>query len=358
MVATFHRAGLQQLAPAGSFPQPSERSLGNQLPSQLGTPLDQRSRPGPHPASQPMGGEVGVQDGNWGSDPSRPKLQPSPWSTWISAWGEGSVDGSTGPGLTYGGGVIRDPNDNISTGAANADRLGRTWGNPLPVNSRPSWWRGGIQGFNDRLTVKDRHAYWDTGYQRTGVQGFPPAGSPNTYNDPLHQPPTAELRTVNRTVSYQKGTDTSRFQDDLSRPYTWLGEQGSGWSTVYGGVPGLYEPYGTRGGVPYPVVDPTSGQGGREVVWSGPPHGLHSLTYPDMGDTLDRYRQNVQMRPVRIDRPSNSPISGQAYSQTVEYQGSTQGAGQAGTPGTSRPGPQNVRARGWAGAQRPDRRGR
>ena len=65
------------------------------------------------------------------------------------------------------------------------------------------------------------------------------AGSPNAYNDPLLNPPRPELRTVNRTVSYQKGSDATRNQDDLSRGDTWLGEQGSGWTRVNGGVPGF-----------------------------------------------------------------------------------------------------------------------
>ena len=352
MVATFGRAGLVTLTPAGGFPRPTERSLGNQLPPQLGYPLDQRSHPGPHPVSQPLGGEVGVNDGNWGVSPDRPQISPFPRRVAPTVEGQAS-SAAGGLPFGYGEGVSRTI-WGASDGASNASQLGRE-GDPLPTG-RQSYWRGGIQGFNDKLTVKDRHAYWDTGYQRTGVQGYPPAGSPNTYNDPLGQPPMAELRTVNRTVSYQKGTDTTRNQDDLSRPYTWLGEQGSGWTPIPGGVPGLYVPYGSRGGVPYPIVDPTGGQGGREQVWSGPPHGLHSLTYPDMGDTLNRYLHNVQMRPVRVDRPMNSPQAGQSYSQTVQYQGSTQGAGQAGTPESSRPGLQTARARGWGGAQRPGRR--
>jgi hypothetical protein len=299
-----------------------------------------------------MGGTSGAgNDGFFGADPRAPFMSPFPRRV------AGTVEGQTssaanGPPLGYGEGADRSI-WGASDGGSNAGQLRRS-ADPLPTG-RQSYWRGGIQGFNDKLTVKDRHVYWDTGRQVQGTDFSPASAPPNTYNDPKGQPPTAELRAVNRTVSYQKGTDTTRNQDDLARPYTWLGEQGSGWTPVSGGVPGLYQPYGSRGGVPYPIVDPTGGQGGREFVWSGPPHGLHSLTYPDMGDTLDRYRQNVQMRPVRVDRPSNSPIAGQSYSQTVEYQGSTEGAGQAGTPPTSRPGLHNARARGWGGAQRPRR---
>ena len=44
-----------------------------------------------------------------------------------------------------------------------------------------------------------------------------------------------DLRLINRTVSFQIGSDATRNQDDLTRGYTWLGEQGSGWAPVYGG---------------------------------------------------------------------------------------------------------------------------
>ena len=355
MPARFQRGGVVPLTPAGNFPPATGRFLGNQLPPQLGYSLDRNADfPGPHPASQPMGGRVGVNDGTFGADPTRAPLQPYPKSPDVGAWAEGDPGSRMGPSpatVGYAGGVSF-PADATGSSMGWAGRLGRTWYDPY-ARTRPSYWRGGIQGFNDKLTVKDRHAYWDTGYQRTGVQGYPPAGSPNTYNDPLNQPPTAELRTVNRTVSYQKGTDTTANQDDLTRPYTWLGEQGSGWTPIPGGVPGLYMPYGSRGGVPYPIVDPTGGQGGRQQVWSGPPHGLHSLTFPDRGDTLNRYQAIPQMAPVRLDRPSNSPIAGQSYSQTVQYQGTGQGAAQPGGAAHRGEHPAGARGRGWAGASRP-----
>lgn len=363
MVATFTRGGVTPVpAAGGGFAPPVNRVWGNPLPADSGiwpstANWNEGDKPGPHPASQPMGGTSGAgDDGFFGSDPRAPLMQPYPrrvaptieGQTSSVAGGQGGQGYMAGRPLGYAEGAIRDPDDQYGS-VGNADRLGRS-GDPLP-HGRQSYWRGGIQGFSDKLTVKDRHAYWDTGYQRTGVTGFAPAGIPNTYNDPLSQPPMAELRTINRTYSYQKGTDTTRNQDDLSRPYTWLGEQGSGWTPIPGGVPGLYMPYGSRGGVPYPIVDPTNGQGGREQVWSGPPHGLHSLTFPDMGDTLDRYQQNVQMRPVRVDRPANSPQAGQSYSQTVQYQGAT-GASANVPPQPGATGHQPT-SRGWAGAVRP-----
>ena len=301
------RAGVVRLAPGPGFARPSHRSYGNNLPADSGAWTPWHAKPGPGPASPGyvIDGQLGDNDGNWGADPRAGQL----------------TDPVFLPGPNVAG---------MDAGTGNNDNN----------------WRGGIQGFSDKLTVRDRHAFWSTGTQLQGTD-FSPAGSPpNTYNNPLQEPPQARLRTVNRSVSYQKGSDATRNQDDLSRAYTWLGEQGSGYTPVYGGTPGLYLPYGSRGGVPYPVVDPTDGKGGRDVVWAGPPHGLHSLTYPDGGDTLKRYQVLPQMRPVRIDRPSNSPQAGQAYSQTVQHQGrppTSAGSGQR---------PVHHSGRGWAGARR------
>lgn len=280
-----------------SFARQTGRALGNDVPGNTGVWQPDPDRPGPGPAASL--GQPG-NDGIFGADPRQPKISPAP---------RVAFDG------------------------------------PEQCTYR----RFGIQGFNDKLTTKDRHAYWDSGHQRSGLEFAAPGGMPNSYNNPLDEPPQPELRTINRTVSYQKGTDTTRNQDDLSRPYTWLGEQGSGWAPVYGGVPGLYEPYGTRGGVPYPIQSPQAYNGpgdGPQKVWAGPPHGLHSLTFPDRGDTLNRYAVNPQMRPVRVDRPSNSPQAGQSYSQTVLAQGATPPGGpqSKAQPWTARLG-----GRGWLG---------
>jgi len=280
-----------------SFARPGEPSLGNELPPVTGKGFAGRFRGGPHPPTQPMGDpQLGSNDGYWGSNNPPDGALPV-----------------TGPNFAG--------------------------------YAQESWSRWDIIGFNDKLWIADRHAYWDAGNQVQGTV-YKDGGLPNTYNDPQQCPPRADLRTVNRSLTYQKGSDKTRNQDDLSRPYTWLGEQGSGWAPVYGGVPGLYLPYGSRGGVPYPIVSPAElGEpgDGRHLVFAGPPHGLHSLTYPDRGDTLNRYKVNPQMRPVRIDRPDNSPQAGQSYNQTVAPQGASPspqkfGAWRAGVTG-----------RGWTG---------
>lgn len=297
------------------FPAATERAHGNNLPAITGTPSP-AFRPGPS-VQNVAGGQLGAYDGISGADPRSPRMSPAPSSPHTTAWSEGDVGEATGQGA-----------------------------------GRESFRRYGLQGFNDKLTVTDRHAYWDAGHQRTGVDGFGPAGSPNTYNDPRHQPPRPDLRTVNRRVSYQKGSDATRNQDDLTRAYTWLGEQGTKWTPVNGGVPGLYQPYGTRGGVPFPIVSPVE-QGqpgdGPRLVSSGPPHGLHSQTPWKGGEQIiGRSRATPQMRPVRIDRPSNSPQAGQSYSQTVRPQGASPVRPGA-MPRTS---PAGHAGRGWAGGNR------
>jgi hypothetical protein len=301
---------------SAGFAPAAANAAGNNLPGVTGA-LDRRFRRGPGPH---QGGQLGgTGDGQNGADPRAPKMSPWPTSRAWRAWSEGQE------------------------------------GEP-PGEQRQSFRRNGTIGFNDKLTVKDRHAYWDTGNQKTGTDAVP-HGLPNTYNDPLQFPPRPDLRLVNRTISYQQGTDTTRNQDDLTRGYTWLGEQGSGWGPVYGGVPGLYQPYGSRGGIPYAIVSPAA-QGqpgdGPHLWWSGPPHGLHSTTpWKGGAQIIARFSVIPQTRPVRQDRPSNSPQAGQSYSQTVLPQGASpvrpRGArpGRAGTApaaGLSWPG-----GRGWSG---------
>jgi hypothetical protein len=312
MVALGARSGIAPLAPGAGWARPSGHAAGNDLPPPTGD-LGPGYRPAPAPPGQIANGQLGANDGYLGADPGRPKVSPAPH---VWAWGEG------------------DPQD------------------PDTGEGRQSYWRGGIQGFSDKLTVKDRHAYWDPG--RTRSPGTTDPGNPGDMpvNPQKDGPPRPDLRLVNRTVSYQMGTDRTRNTDDLSRPYTWLGEQGSGWANVNGGVPGLYQPYGTRGGVPYPIVDPTEGEGGPADVWSGPPHGLHSLTYPDRGDTLDRYRALQQMQPGRVDRPLNSPQAGQSFSQTMQFQGFATG-GASSAAASSAPGPLGgPTGRGWSGMRK------
>jgi hypothetical protein len=191
---------------------------------------------------------------------------------------------------------------------------------------------------NDKLVAYDRHGMFKSGYENSGRNS-------GQTDPPLDGPARPSLWLVQRTINYQSGSDKSAATDDLTRDYTrnstgmYVGEQGTGWSHIYGGTPGLYQEYGSYQGIApaTPGYDPITGatqginspvpQGapgdGPHDVWSGPPHGLHSPTLPAYAQTIGRYMAIPQMANPRIDRPSNSPIAGQSYSQTVIPQGQT-----------------------------------
>ena len=203
-----------------------------------------------------------------------------------------------------------------------------------------SSWRGGADFFNDKLISRDRHLISKVGTELSGRDsGFT--------DPPLDGPARPAYQAINRTINYQQGSDNTANQDDLTRAYArnaegmYMGEQGSGWTQVNGGVPGLWQPYGSYAGYcPGPVqgIQSPVGQGepgdGRQSLFAGPPHGLHSPTLPDYTPILGYYMAVPQMRLPRVDRPSNSTIGGQSYSQTVQPQGQTGTAvQQAGGPG-------------------------
>ena len=184
---------------------------------------------------------------------------------------------------------------------------------------------------NDKLTTNDRHGIMKVGYENSGRDS-------GQTDPPMDGPARPSLFLINRSINYQSGSDMSAATDDLTRDYTrnaegmYVGEQGTGWSPIYGGVPGLYIEYGSYAG--YSPSSPNGqgvhspvGQGqpgdGTHDVWSGPPHGLHSPTLPSYSQTIGRYMDIPQMARPRIDRPFQSPIAGQSYSQTVQSQGQT-----------------------------------
>lgn len=227
---------------------------------------------------------------------------------------------------TYPGfGPVKSPYGG-SAGTANVPQFGSP--RVLGVGQETSW-RAGWQFAWDKLVASDRHILSKTGTELSG------RSSGNT-DPPMDGPARPSYQTINRTINYQSGSDASAAQDDLTRAYSrnpqgmYIGEQGSGWAPVYGGVPGLWQPYGSYAGYtagPVKGIQSPVGQGepgdGRHTVFSGPPHGLHSPTLPSYSQTLGRYMAVPQMRAPRIDRPSNSLIAGQSYSQTVVPQGQT-----------------------------------
>lgn len=199
---------------------------------------------------------------------------------------------------------------------------------------------GGWSMANDKLVTHDRHVFWKVGYENSG------RGSGQT-DPPMDGPPRPILATVNRTINWQQGTvyadpngmpinAVNGNADDITRDYQkvstgqYLGEQGTGWAPVYGGVPSLYQPYGSYAGytagpvkgIQSDVPEGAPGDGPRKV-FSGPPHGLHSPTLPDYSLTYGYYQALPLPRAPRQDRPDNSSAAGQSYSQTVVPQGQT-----------------------------------
>lgn len=231
---------------------------------------------------------------------------------------------------------------------------GHRWA-PGVMNPPRTPWRGGAD-FSLENTAYDRHVLVRNMEPRVGVQPSIPGNPPNP-DDP-RTPPRPLFSFLNRAINPQVGSDNNANQDDLTRNYArvpnasrsrtvggsqairptmqrtsdgnaqYAGEQGSGWAPVYGGVPGLYQPYGSYSGytardlkgIQSPIEQGQPGDGPHKV-FSGPPHGLHSQTYPSYDATLGRYEAIPQQHAPRVDRPANSPIAGQDYSQTVQPQG-------------------------------------
>lgn len=210
----------------------------------------------------------------------------------------------------------------------------------------------------DATIVRDKHVILNRGTERGGGRN---SGTP----DPLLDgPPRPTFRMLNRSFNPQQGTDNSRNLDDKSRGYresrdgTWIGQQDGSVTRINGGVPGLYQPYGSYAGY---TTGPVKGiqspaeygspQDQPQVIPSSPPHGLHSATLPDYSQTLGRFMSIPQQRAGRADRPSNSLIAGQSYSQTVMPQGMTGTVAQQslGTGPGGRSFPTNPGS-GWRGA--------
>lgn len=169
------------------------------------------------------------------------------------------------------------------------------------------WWAG--DNTQDGLIFRDRHILAQRGTEVAGRISSRP-------DPPMDGPLRPDFKMINRTWNWQVGTGAA-YADDLTRPYTWVGEQdGQGWTRVHGGQPGFFR-WGP-GGPPS-----TSDAPGPGRVPTGPPHGLHTAYPPDGQQTLARFRQIPAMVPARVDRLSNSRIAGQTYSERTLHQGET-----------------------------------
>jgi hypothetical protein len=260
-----------------------------------------------------------------------------------SGWGGGS---RPAPGLA----ITQQAGGNTPGGEAGIARV-----QPYPHVSalgvgQETSWRGGLFFSNDVLEAYDRHGVMNSGTERGGGRG-------SGETDPIMDGPARpSLRIINRVINWQQGQPLANQDQEpgenraynkaqATKPFAesakvgwgpracepgeqFVGEQGTGWSPIYGGAPNLYQPYGSYAGYTANEVKgiqspaaPGSPQDGPQLVFSGLPHGLHSQTYPDYSSTLGRYLAVPQMQQPRIDRPSNSTIGGQAFNQLVVPQG-------------------------------------
>lgn len=286
---------------------------------------------GPVPFTSPFGMPVtrvktwhagGVQPGaNSGGVPGTPTQRASGNPNVMT------MQTSDVPDRPYGGGVNKDKYSQF--GQPRPLQQGQETAVRAPGNAPVGY-------SNDKLIAYDRHGMFKVGYENSGRNS-------GQTDPPMDGPARPSLWLVQRTINYQQGTDLTAATDDLNRDYSrnaqgmYVGEQGTGWSHVYGGTPGLHQAYGSYAGISpsTPGYDPVTGftegiqspvnQGqpgdGPQDVWSGPPHGLHSPTLPTYQQTIGRYLAIPQMARPRIDRPSNSPIAGQSFSQTIIPQG-------------------------------------
>lgn len=199
-----------------------------------------------------------------------------------------------------------------------------------PVQQPGHAWESQFAGYEPSAAtiVRDRHAILNRGNERFGRMSNEGAGGSGP--DPMKDGPARpSLRLVNRTFNPMYGSSHTAQQDDLSRGYRtvstgqWAGQQDGSVTQIWGGSPGLYIPYGSYGGYTQGSVKGIQGPeigtpgDGPQLIPGQPPHGLHSDSMQNMWPIISRYNVTAQQRPVRQDRPSNSPIAGQSYSQTV-----------------------------------------
>lgn len=159
---------------------------------------------------------------------------------------------------------------------------------------------------NDGLIMRDRHPMFSHGTEIAGRISSRP-------DPPMDGPARPDMRLINRTWNWQVGTGAA-YADDLTRPYTHLGQNDGTWTAISGGQPGFYR--NGPGGVPSTQDAPGPGR-----VFSGPAHGLHTMYPADRMQTLQRFQAQPSMRAARVDRLSNSRIAGQTYSERTLHQG-------------------------------------
>jgi hypothetical protein len=214
------------------------------------------------------------------------------------AYGNGfQVDDAAAPGNSRGGPAARYQVVGSKLSPRHPD------GEPFSVN--------GISP-NDQGWHRDRHVWVDKGDHAT-------TGRESGIHDPLPDGPVRpSLRLLLTGWRRESGTDSTRNFDPKRRGYIPVGWQDGSPTRIWGGTPGFFQAYGSRGTGELLEADSS----GNVMIPGSTPHGLHTHTVNPRRNTLKTYRDTPQMRPGRQDRLANSTRAGQSYSQTTVTQGS------------------------------------
>ena len=264
--------------------------------------------------------------------------------------------GQGGPNLQDLGPVNESPYGNVS-----GQQVRRVHEKPETLSSRYSYTDAFQHG---RSIARDRHIIENQGRVTSSANNQRTGANPNPEAD---GPPRPAWKMFNRSLSFMSGQDSTRNLDNGqyhaatmagTRKFP-LGEQGTQWSKVWGGTPGLawFRPYGTRGGfsnqAPVPTVRADPGGpvrfgtllqigdpgDGPQKVYGGLPWGLHTPTVPPIqvtkGPITNRFRQ---VKPVWNVRPQNSHTAGQSWSQSMVSLSGAQAVKLGATPPIRQPG--------------------
>lgn len=188
---------------------------------------------------------------------------------------------------------------------------------------------GYVGGTNASLIRHDRHIMAKSGTEKQQAHPDSPRG--DGYSPLADGPARPSYMMVHRTYNPTYGNTGTRFLDN-SGPFAttrdsrgntrYLGTQdGSPWSTKWGGAPGLTHVYGVRGASG--AIGPQAGtpQDAPQKIRGGMPHGLHSRPTPNRAITQARYKRTPQQKTNWPQLIANSQRAGQSYSQTVQHLG-------------------------------------
>lgn len=186
-----------------------------------------------------------------------------------------------------------------------------------------------VGGTNASLIRHDRHIMAKTGTEKQ--QAHPDSTRGDGYSPLADGPARPAYMMVHRTYNPTYGNTGTRFLDNQG-PFAqtrdsrgnpqYLGTQdGSPYSTKWGGAPGLTHVYGVRGitGAQGPQLG--SPQDAPQKIRGGNAHGLHSRPIPNRAFTQSRYKATPQQARRRPQLLANSQRAGQSYSQTVQHVG-------------------------------------